>query len=155
MGLDTLLKNHGSKLHIHSLSNPGLFSLYGERFAWFSKLLYLGMKLGLWPKFQQWHMYFLSNPGAQNWAHSRSTASGFRDTGRFSKFSYLGMNSRGCTYTLFLPQGVEIERRLRAQLEEKWPQNDLDMLNIKNTHMHTAYTRGLNFHPFHCTMNYF
>ena len=132
MGLDALLKNklgQGStfkKLHIHSLSIPehrnwAYFRCMGSGFrdnGWFSKLSYLPMKLGHWPKFQQWHIYSLSNPGARKWDHSHSTC--FWDTGRFSKFSYLGMNSRGCTCTLFLPQRVEIELifTLRAVVSE-------------------------------------
>ncbi len=40
---------------------------------------------------------------------------GFQDTGRVSKFPYMGwklvisQSSRRCTYTLFLPEGVKIE----------------------------------------------
>ncbi len=57
----------------------------------FSKLPYLGMKLGHWPKCQKSHIYSLSTLGGQYWAYFRSTGSGFRDTGRFSKLPYLGM----------------------------------------------------------------
>ncbi len=116
MGFDALLKNqlgHGpkfQKLHIHLISIPGgrnwaYFRSMGSGFldnCWFSKLPYLARKLGHWPKFQKWHIYSLSNPRARNLAHSRSTGSRFRDTGQFS---YLGMNSKSCTYTLFLPPG--------------------------------------------------
>ncbi len=123
MGLNALLKKqlgHGPKfhkLHIHSLFIPvrrnwTYFRCMGSGFqdnGWFSKLPYLTMKLGHWPKFRKWRIYSLSNPGARNWDYSHSMGSGFRDTGRFSKVSYLGMNSRTCTYSLFLPQGVEIE----------------------------------------------
>ncbi len=44
----------------------GLFLLYGQRFRHkgrFSKLPYLGMKLGKWPKFQKLHIYPLSTSG--------------------------------------------------------------------------------------------
>ncbi len=116
MGFDALLKNqlgHGpkfQKLHIHLISIPGgrnwaYFRSMGSGFldnCWFSKLPYLARKLVHWPKFQTWHIYSLSNPRARNLAHSRSTGSRFRDTGQFS---YLGMNSKSCTYTLFLPPG--------------------------------------------------
>ncbi len=57
----------------------------------FSKLPYLGMKLGHQPKFQKLHIYPLSTPRGQNWAYFSSTGSGFRDTGQFSKLPYLGM----------------------------------------------------------------
>ncbi len=59
------------KLHIYSLStirgqNWAYFCSAGSSF-WdkgrFSKLPYLGMKLGHWPKFQNLHIYFLSTPG--------------------------------------------------------------------------------------------
>ncbi len=42
-----------------------LFSLYRQRFQrsrLFSKLLYLGMKLGCWPNFQKWQIYSHSAP---------------------------------------------------------------------------------------------
>ena len=94
-------------------SKLSLFLLYGQRFPrygpFFKIAIYLGMKLGKWPNFQKLNIYSLSNPGGSNWPHSHSTGSGFRDTGRFLKFSYMGMNSSSCTYTLFLPQGVEID----------------------------------------------
>ena len=54
------------KLPIYSLSTPkamklSLFLLYGQRFlryrGEFSKLPYLGTKLGMWPKFQKLHVY--------------------------------------------------------------------------------------------------
>ncbi len=57
-----------------------------------------------------------------------SKGSGFWDIGRFSKLPYLGMklgdsfgqSSRSCTFTLFLPQGIEIELifALRAAVSE-------------------------------------
>ncbi len=81
------------------------------------------MKLGHWPKL---HICSLTTPRAQIWAYLRCMGSGFRDTDRYSKLPYLGMNlaigqsSRSCTYTLFLPQGVEIELifTLRAAVSE-------------------------------------
>ncbi len=65
-------------------------------------------------KFPEVAHTLLSTPGGQNWACFRSTGSGFRDTGRFSKLPYLGMTlghkkSKSCIYTLFLPKGIEIE----------------------------------------------
>ena len=63
----------------------------------FSKLPYLGMKLGKCPKFQKLHIYSLPIPRGRNWAFFAlrtdfcSTDSGSRDTGQFSKFPYLGM----------------------------------------------------------------
>ena len=65
-----------------------LFSLHGQHFAdkgRFSKLLYLGMKLGYWSKFQMLHIEFLSTPGCRNWGYVPSTDSSFRDTGWFSE----------------------------------------------------------------------
>ncbi len=56
----------------------------------FSKLLYLGMKLGHWPKFQKLHIYYPSTPGGRNWACFHSTASGFRDTGPIFKIAIFG-----------------------------------------------------------------
>ena len=104
--------------HIHSLSIPGRRNWAyfhclgtGQRFRddrWFSKLPFSPWKLATGQKTRN-GTYTLSNPGGQNWDHSRSTGSGFQDTGRFSKFSYMGINFRSCIYTLFLPQGVEIE----------------------------------------------
>ena len=55
--------------------------------AWFSKLAYLGMKLGNWPKL---HIYFLSTPGGRNWAYFRSKGSGFLYTGQFLKIAIFG-----------------------------------------------------------------
>ena len=83
-------------LHIYSLSTPvGLNWAYFRSMGsgvrdkgWFSKLLYLGMKLGHWPKL---HIYSLSTPGGQNWAYFRSTGSGFWHMDRFSNLPYLGM----------------------------------------------------------------
>ena len=49
------------------------------------------MKLGHSPKFQRLHMYTLLTTWGRNWAYFRSTDSGFRDTGRFSKLIYLGI----------------------------------------------------------------
>ena len=71
----------------------------------FSKLPYLGMKLGKWPKFQKLHMYALSTPGGQNWAHICSMGSGFWDTGQYSNCNTCiwawnlasGQGSRSCT----------------------------------------------------------
>ncbi len=89
-----------SYTHMHSLSStPGggglklsLFSLYKQRFprygpslwvtGWFLKLpyfMYLGMKLGHWPKLRKLLIYSLSVPGGWNWAYFHSPGSCFRD----------------------------------------------------------------------------
>ena len=61
----------------------------------FSRLPYLGMKLGHQKKVQKLHIFSLSTPGGRNLAYFRSTGSDFRDTGRFSKLPYLG-TKLGC-----------------------------------------------------------
>ncbi len=84
------------KLHIFSLSTPrgrnwAYFYSTDSGFrdiGWFSKLPYLGLKFGHWPKCQVLHIYPLSTP---NSACFSSTGSSFRDTGWFSKLPYLGM----------------------------------------------------------------
>ncbi len=97
MGLDALLQNqlgHLPKFHIYSLSRGSKLSLlllYGQWFPRFSKLPYLRMKLGHWPKCQKLHIYPLSPPRGGNRPYFSSMGSGFRDTGRFSKLPYLGM----------------------------------------------------------------
>ncbi len=82
MGLDDLLENqldHSpkfQKLHIYSHfyvtgSKLSLFSLYEQQFPRYAPIfkidieLYLGMKLGKWPKFQKLHIYPLSIPGGR------------------------------------------------------------------------------------------
>ena len=82
----------------------------------FSKLPYLGIKLGHWPMCQMLHIWSLSTSGGRNWAYFHSTGSGFRDTGRFSKLPYLGMKlakwpkfQKLHIYTPFVPQRVKIE----------------------------------------------
>ncbi len=100
-----------------------LFSLYGQQFPRYR------------PDFQNYHiwawnlaigqsyrscsytMYTLFLPqGGQKWTYFCSTWSGFRDTGGFSKFPYLGMKL--CHWqkypevthnSPFLPQGIKIE----------------------------------------------
>ncbi len=60
----------------------------------FSKLPYLGMKLGHPPKFQKLPIYPLSTSGGggcPKLSYFRSMSSSFRDMGRFSKWPYLGM----------------------------------------------------------------
>ncbi len=79
-----------------------------------SNLLYLGMKLGKWPKFQKLHIYSLSTSEGRNWAYFHSMGSGFQDTSGFSKLPYLGMKPGHWPkfqklHIHFLPQGVEIE----------------------------------------------
>ena len=87
-------------LHIYLLSTSG-----GRNWAYFrsttsgfrdtgqfSKLLYFGMKLGHWPKFQALHIYCLSTLGGEKWAYFHSTGRGFWDIlDWFSKLPYLGM----------------------------------------------------------------
>ena len=81
-----------SCMYILSLSTPwgrnrADFHSTGSGFwdtGLFSKLAYLGMNLGHWPKCQKLHIYFLSTPGGQNSAYFRSTGSGFQDTDPFS-----------------------------------------------------------------------
>ncbi len=72
-----------------------LISLYRQRFLRYGPIfkiaIYLGMKLGHWPKSQNLHIYSFSTPGGRNWAYFCSKDSGFRDAGRFSKLPYLGM----------------------------------------------------------------
>ncbi len=70
------------------LKEIGLILLY----SWFSKLPYLGMKLGGWQKFQKLHMHSLSSPCAC----FCSRDSCFWDNGWFSKLSYSGMNLGHC-----------------------------------------------------------
>ena len=92
---------HGlsAKRCTYTLSTPGdqnlaYFHSRGSSFrdkGWFSKLPYLGMKLGNWAKFQKLHVYSLSTPCGRNWAYVCSTGSGIRDTGQFPKLPYLGM----------------------------------------------------------------
>ncbi len=73
MGLDALLETqlgHLPKFHIYSLSTSGgqnwaYFCSTGRGFritGRFSKLPYLGMKLGHWPKWQKLHIYFVKYP---------------------------------------------------------------------------------------------
>ncbi len=88
--------------------------------AIFSKLPYLGMKLGKWPKFQKLHP--LSTPGGQIWGYFHSTGSGFPDTGRFSKLPYLGMKlghwpkfRKLHIYSLYYPKS-QISLRFALQL---------------------------------------
>ena len=57
----------------------------------FSKLPYLGMKLGKWPKFQKLHMYPLLPQGVEIELIFCSMCSGFRHMGRFSNLPYLGL----------------------------------------------------------------
>ena len=81
-----LAKKKFQKLHIYCVSTPGgqiwaYFWYMGSGFqdmGGFSKLPYLGMKLGHWPKFQKLHIYYsLSTPGGRNWAYFHSTDSGY------------------------------------------------------------------------------
>ena len=67
--------------------------LYGQRFPKYGtifKITIFGEEHGHWQKFHKLHIYSLSAPGGQNWAYFCSASSSFRDTGRFSKFPYLG-----------------------------------------------------------------
>ncbi len=99
----------------YSLSNPWVkielsFTLAAAGF-WetgrFSKLPYLGMKLGHWPKCHKLRIYSLSTPGGQNWAYRYfcSTGSDFWDMGWFLKCHIwawnlaIGQSATNCTYT--------------------------------------------------------
>ncbi len=94
LGMKLLKWSKFQKLHINSVSTPqgrnwAYFGSTGSGFrdAWdmwdmghFSKLpyfMYLGMKLGKWPKFQKLHIYSVSTPGGRDWAYLGSTGSGF------------------------------------------------------------------------------
>ncbi len=97
-------------------SNLSLFRSTGSSF-WdtgpFLKLPYFSMKLGHWPKCQQLHIYPLSNPGGRNRACFSSTAvvseilADFQNCHIWAWNLAIGQSSRSCTYSLFLPQGVE------------------------------------------------
>ncbi len=109
-----------ARSRIYTLSTPrGQFWTYfrstGSSF-WdtgrFSKLPYLGMRLGHWPKSQKLHIYPRSTPRGRNWAYFCSTGRGLRDKGRFSTLPYLGMKfghwpkcQKLHIYTLFTPGG--------------------------------------------------
>ncbi len=72
----------------------------------FSKLPYLAVKRGHWPKFQKWHIYALSNPGARNWAYSHSTGSGFpRYSPVFKIFTFGHEFQKFHKYSLSIPRG--------------------------------------------------
>ncbi len=64
--------------------------------------------------------HILFYPGAQNWAHSHSTGSGFWHTGWFSKLSYFGMNSRSCTYRYTLFLGERERERCLMPCKQQW-----------------------------------
>ncbi len=68
----------------------------------FSKLPYLGMKLGHWPKSQKLHIYSLSALMGRNWAYFYSMGSSFREnTGRFSTLPCVHSfycRGRNCAY---------------------------------------------------------
>ena len=76
---------------------------------------YPGMIFSHWQKFQKLYIHSLSTtPPPRNWAYFCSTGSGFWDMDWFSNCHiwvwnlFTNKTSRNCTYTLFLPQGVEI-----------------------------------------------
>ena len=115
------------KLHIYSLSTPmGTKLSFNFRSmdsgfwdaGWFSKLLYLDMKFSQFGQSSRNCTYYLSTLGGQKRAYFRSTGSGFWDMGWFQNCLIWAWNmaivqnyisSRSCTYTLFLPQRIEIE----------------------------------------------
>ncbi len=80
------------KLHIYYISAPGgwiwaYFCSEGSGFrdtGRFSKLPYLGMKLGHWPKCQKLYIYFLNYPQVPNFIPICSAAGHFQDIGNFS-----------------------------------------------------------------------
>ena len=76
------------------------------------KLPYLGLKFGHWPKL---HIHSLSTPRGQNWAYFRSTGSGSRDMGQFSKLPCLAMKlghwqkfQQFHIYSSFHPNGLKL-----------------------------------------------
>ena len=125
----------------------------------FSKLSYLGMKLGYWPKFQKLHIYrySFSTPGGQNWAYFRSTGSGFRDYWRTdSKSAIFSMKLGHCPkfhiHSLSTPR-VEIELIfvLQAAVSEIladfqkcliWAWNLATAKKIQNLHISSLSTPG-------------
>ncbi len=107
------------KLYKYSLS-----TLWGRNWAyfcstdkgfqdtgWFSKLLYLGMKLGHWPKFQKLDMYSLPTHVGRNWiifALWTAVSEIRADCQNCHIWAWnlaLGQSATSCTYTLFLLQG--------------------------------------------------
>ena len=110
-------------IHVHSFSTPGgcnwgyfhsMHSSFWET-GWFSKLLQLGMKLGLGQssrtcayrynleieliftllaevsEIQANCQNYPNFPRGRNWAYFHSMGNSFQNTGRFSKLPYLGM----------------------------------------------------------------
>ncbi len=79
----------------------------------FSKLPYLGMKRGHWPKFQKFHMYCTSfYPSASKLRlflfygqRFQRYGSIFQNCNIWAWNVAIGQSARSCTYTLFLPQG--------------------------------------------------
>ncbi len=104
-------------------SRLSLFSLHGQRFPQFSKLPYLGMKLGHWTKFPKLHVY----PGGRKlifapWAAFSEIGAVFQNWHIWAWNLAIRQSSRSCTYTLSLPQRVEIELifTLWAVVSEIW-----------------------------------
>ncbi len=84
--------------HIHFLPQGGEIELifhstdsgFWDR-CQFSKLPYLGTRLGKWPMLKKLLINSLSIPLGRIWAYFCSTGSGFWNMGHFSKLPYLGM----------------------------------------------------------------
>ena len=93
----------------------------------YSKLPYLGMQLGHWPKCQKLHiLYSLSTLGGQNWPYFFSTGSGFRDTGRFSVAHIASMYPKRLRFSLFLLYRQQFPRyslifKIATFGHEYWP----------------------------------
>ncbi len=126
------------KLHMDPISTAGgggsplsLFSFYGQWLPRYALIL----KIAIF-EHEAWNLKKVPEiaygPSLPSWgwnsAYFRSMGSGFRDTVRFSKLPYLGMESgmwksaRSCLWAVFLPQEVEIEVifSLRVAVSEIW-----------------------------------
>ncbi len=77
--------------------------------AQFSKLAYLGMKLGHWPKCQKLHMTLSFYRKGSKLSLFLLYWQRFWGKGQFSLALAIGQSSRSCTYSLSLPQRVKFE----------------------------------------------
>ncbi len=96
---------HIVKLHARTMKKTCLDTSINKRPMGLDALLQ--NQLGHLPKFT-----YIPFPGGQNWAYFCSTGSGFRDFQNCHIWGWnlaIGQSAKSCTYTLFLPQGVEID----------------------------------------------
>ncbi len=115
-----LASNKRSRNCIYSLSTPrgwnwGYFCSTGSSFrnmGWFSKLPYLGMKLGHWPKFQKLHIYSYSTQGSRNWAYFCSSGETWPLT-KDPEVAHIPFHPKGLKLRLFSLYG---QRFLRYEL---------------------------------------